>query len=309
MLAAVVRSGIVEATHQGAVAVVDPAGRLLARSGDIDRPFLGRSSFKPFQAQAALEAGSDLTGAHLAITCSSHPATPAHVAFVEDVLERAGLTERHLQTPAAFPSSVAAMQFVGPTDDARSIWHNCSGKHAGMLVAAASAGFDLVSYRDPAHPLQERIGSLLADVLGHEPGRPAVDGCGAPVYETNVVGLALGFARLASEARFETVRQSMQRHPRLIGADDWVDVNAMLWVNGVAKGGAEGVVGIGLPAGFGIAIKAWDGSQRGVYAATVDVFRALGFIDARTAEAARVSILGGGVPVGTVEGRVELEWL
>ena len=308
MLAAVVRSGVVEAIHEGAVAVVNSAGELVAHSGDVDRPFLGRSSLKPFQAQVGLDVGSGLDRAHLAISCASHPATPAHVALVRDVLARAALDETHLHTPPSYPSSPSALQYVGPHDPPQRIWHNCSGKHAGMLVASRAAGFDLGSYVDPSHPLQVAIAKLVEEVTGENHGPVAIDGCGAPAFRTSTRGIARAFATLATDPRFARVRSAMQQHPRLVGDESWIDVNVMVWVNAVAKGGAEAVVGIGLPAGYGIAIKAWDGAQRGVYPAAVETLRLLGFLDQRASEAVALPVLGGGRPVGMVEPRLELNW-
>ena len=82
MLARVVRCGVVEATHEGAVAVVAPDGRLISSDGDIDRRYYIRSAAKPFQAMAALSEGAEFTPEELAIACASHGAQPIHVAYV-----------------------------------------------------------------------------------------------------------------------------------------------------------------------------------------------------------------------------------
>ena len=71
MLAALVRSGLVETIHDGAVAVVSPDGALIASSGDIDRPFYFRSAAKPFQAAACLRLGFDPPPEHLAVASGS----------------------------------------------------------------------------------------------------------------------------------------------------------------------------------------------------------------------------------------------
>lgn len=308
MLAAVVRSGVVEAVHEGAVAVVDADGDLIAHSGDIDRRFYARSSLKPFQARAALDLGSGLTGAHLAITCASHPATPAHVALVADVLDRAGLSEAALHTPAVYPNSRAGLQYVDPHAAPRSIWHNCSGKHAGMLVASVAGGLDVHTYAEPSHPLQGRIARLVGEVTEESGGDPGVDGCGAPAFESSLRGLARAFRTLALDPAFAPVRSVMQRHPRLVGDTSWIDVEVMVWLDAIAKAGAEGVVGVGLPAGFGIAVKAWDGSERAVFVGVAEVLRQLGFIDTRSAHRFELAVTGGGRPVGRVEPRLELQW-
>ncbi|NIM06748.1 MAG: asparaginase, partial [Armatimonadetes bacterium] len=58
ILVKVYRNGTVESVHQGAVAVVDDAGKLLFRAGDPDFVTFLRSSAKPFQALAVVESGT-----------------------------------------------------------------------------------------------------------------------------------------------------------------------------------------------------------------------------------------------------------
>lgn len=190
ILAQADRSGLTEEYHAGAIAVVDRHGRLVAKFGDVERPFFIRSSAKPFQAQVALEAGVDLPLVHLAVACSSHSGDPAHIALVLDILERHGLTEDDLQCPPARPFLAADRRLAadGDMEPARR-YHNCSGKHAAFLAACAVAGYDTSTYRSADHPLQQRVASLLADVTGGEVGPPGVDGCGMPVWRVDAAGL------------------------------------------------------------------------------------------------------------------------
>ena len=97
-----------EATHEGAVAVVAPDGSLIASSGDLDRPFYYRSSAKPFQAAACLRLGFDPPPEHLALACASHPGEPVHLAIVGEILRRAGLDDGALQCPPDWPLSPEA---------------------------------------------------------------------------------------------------------------------------------------------------------------------------------------------------------
>jgi len=56
-LVEVLRGGIVESVHHGAVAVVDRAGRLLFAAGDPEVVTYTRSSLKPLQALPFVAAG------------------------------------------------------------------------------------------------------------------------------------------------------------------------------------------------------------------------------------------------------------
>lgn len=254
------RSGLTEEYHTGAVAIVDRHGELVARFGDIDRQFFIRSAAKPFQAQVALETGVELPLVQLAVACSSHSGDPVHVALVQDILESHGLTEEHLQCPPARPSLVADRRLAATGDVAPARrYHNCSGKHAGLLAACVVGGFELDTYLSGEHPLQERVGSLLEEVTGEDAGPPGVDGCGMPVWRVTARGLARAYARLANDDRFQQVREAMCRYPMLVSGEGRADGLIGRWTGGAAKAGAAGCIGIA-HAGYGVGAKAWTGS-------------------------------------------------
>ncbi len=43
---------------------------------------------------------------------------------------------------------------------------NCSGKHAAFLWACTENGWDLRSYLEPNHPLQQRVRSVIEEYSG-----------------------------------------------------------------------------------------------------------------------------------------------
>ncbi|MGH8874399.1 MAG: asparaginase, partial [Acidimicrobiia bacterium] len=97
-----VRAGVVEATHEGAVAAVASGGSLIAGSGDLARRFFYRSATKPIQAMACQELGAGLGGEQLAVACASHEGEPVHVALVAEMLAEAGLSESDLGCPPSW---------------------------------------------------------------------------------------------------------------------------------------------------------------------------------------------------------------
>src|SRR5690606_32786179 len=69
------RGGHVENLHHGWFAVVDAAGTLLARSGEVDRPVFTRSALKPLQAMPLIARAAErwqLDDADVALLCASH---------------------------------------------------------------------------------------------------------------------------------------------------------------------------------------------------------------------------------------------
>ncbi len=311
VMAVVERSGLVEEYHHGAVALADPAGRLAAAAGDVDRPFFIRSAAKPFQAAVSLEAGADLPATHLALACASHSGDPVHVAIVGDILARSGLTPQDLRCPPARPFATADRRLAaaGVVAPAR-IYHNCSGKHAAMLAACVASGWDPASYLDPDHPLQLRVGALLAEVSGVDTGPPGIDGCGAPVWRTTTAGLARAFSRLANDERFAPVRRAMSAYPLLVSGWGRNDGAIGRWLGAAAKVGAAGCMGVAV-AGHGVGVKAWSGSSAVAGVGAGIALRYLGVVTSAVGEGLEEvltpPVLGGGKETGRIRPVAVLE--
>ncbi|MEV4201831.1 asparaginase [Micromonospora globbae] len=320
-LARVTRNGVVESRHFGSVVVLDPSGAVALRAGVPDEPVLPRSTLKPVQALAclaAVEAAGDasplagvLAGPALAIAAGSHTGDDRHVAVVRDLLTAAGLTEEALGCPADWPEDEATRERLIRDGEQRSrIRMNCSGKHAAMLVAAVARGWSTDDYLAPGHPLQREIAAAVERLAGVPVSAVAVDGCGAPLFGLPLTGLARTFQALATAApgsHEARVAEAMRTHPEYVGG--WhghPNTDLMRALPGIlAKGGAEGVLGVATPDGYAVAVKAIDGSPR---ATTVIALAALAEAGADVhgaPELRRVPVLGGGEPVGAVTAAID----
>jgi len=275
-----------------------------------------RSAMKPLQAAVSIGlAGDDLPDDEVAIAAGSHFGEPGHVEVVRRLLSRAGLDEAALRCPPSWPlDERAAREAREPAP----ILHNCSGKHAAMLLACVRRGWDIDTYLGEEHPLQRRI----LDAVELAAGRPeaiGVDGCGAPVHALPLVGLATMYARLSVRDRLggfdeptARVVEAMGRQPYLVEGAGSVST-ALMQANPriAAKGGAEGLESAALlDRGLGVAVKIEDGAFR---AAAPAMLRALSLIDAvgaleeePLAPFAHPSVLGGGRRVGDVDADFEL---
>ncbi|MGZ4120021.1 MAG: asparaginase [Actinomycetota bacterium] len=297
----VIRSGVCESTHAVDAAVVDGEGTLVAWAGDPEQPAAFRSSAKPFQARAALEAGWEPPDDRaLAIACASHNGEPAHVEAVRALLRAAGVQETALQCPPDIPMYLDAALAAGT--HAR-VYHNCSGKHAAMLAACRAAGWPLDTYRAPDHPLQQRIHALISSALGTLTG-PLIDGCGVPTYVAPLRVLARGLLAMdgSPEAR------AMRAHPFLVGGTGRLDTDLMDTLPAVLiKSGAEGLACLSA-GGFGIAVKVRDGGARARDPAVMAVLDALRIVGPDVLSHHREpAVLGGGAPVGVARARGVLE--
>jgi L-asparaginase II len=308
-LARVYRSGLHEGTHYGALVIVDRDGTVLRQRGDVHRPVFHRSCAKPFQAVAMLDAGLRLAGSDLALAAASQTGEADHVAMVRASLAAGGLSEDDLGCPAELPSDPDARDAVVRRGDHPSrIFMNCSGKHAAMLRTCRIAGWSTANYLDPAHPLQRRIRMTVEHFAGPTHDTVGVDGCGAPVFAGDLVGLARGFGALVTAepgTSARAVADAMRRSPHLVGGRTSGDTLLMREIPGLlVKLGADGVQCFALPDGRAAAFKISDGAER---ARLPIVLAALDHLGVRTESVAAAplaiaarTVLGAGRPVGSV---------
>ena len=255
---AVHRGPFVESVHVvHAVAVGD--GTVVAEAGDPAFLTSLRSSAKPFQALPLVRSRDDLDDGDIAIASASHRAEPEQIEAVRRLLAKAPATAEDLEV---------GIQEGRPPQP---IFHNCSGKHAGMLAACRARGWQTQGYRLAGHPLQDEILSEVAAAAELEPSEleTAVDGCGVVCFALPLERVAFMFSRLENREGGGRVAAAMRAHPALVAFPGALDTELMAGAPVVAKIGAEAVVAVGLADGRGLALKVADGSARALDPATV----------------------------------------
>jgi L-asparaginase II len=255
---------------------------------------------------------------------ASHTGSPEHVALVAGMLARMGLSERHLACGYHEPLDHRSLARVRVHPETRSaVYNNCSGKHAGMLCLALSEGWPVEGYQRPEHPVQQLMRRTVAEVCGLEPESVAVavDGCSVSVFGLPLHAMARAYARLAAaaadqgprERALHRIRCAMCAHPWAVGGEGRFSTLLMERTGGrlVAKGGAEGLECVGLPARrLGLALKCEDGQARGLAPATLALLEHLGDLSdgerARLGESRRPLVRNhAGLEVGALEAVVE----
>lgn len=296
VLLTLMRGDFVESFHRGAVAIWQ-AGRPVVSVGDTTSPVYLRSAAKPFQLAAALAAGLDrpaaLDARALAVMAASHNGEPEHVAIVRQLLAHGGFDEADLRCGSHPSLRLEVGEAMARRGEVRGqLHHNCSGKHAGMLLFTRHLGADPARYLEPDHPVQTAIRALLQRVAGSAEPYPtlATDGCSAPTPRLPLQDLAAAFGRLADPGHAATddqsalrrVRDAMLAEPFLVAGTGRIDTDLMLAANRrvVSKIGAEGVMACGIvDRGIGIAIKIDDGAARGYEPVALAVLDRLGALD------------------------------
>ncbi len=299
LLAKVYRGNHLESFHSGSIAVVDSLGRLLAFAGDPGFVTSLRSAAKPFQALPLLEYGGaeeyELAGEEIAITCASHGGEPVHVSTAAALLRKGDFDEEDLLCGAHAPYDEKAAAELRASGEAPSPLHNnCSGKHAGMLLATKVMDAPSAGYIDPAHSLQGIIHATVADfaALGTNEIPIAIDGCGLPAFFVSLQRAAYAYARLMATSegsvpgaleRYASsaanVVEAMTAFPYFV-AGAWSITTPLIEAFGgdlLAKEGAEGFYAMAVTPSFastltnrlkldddcalGIALKIDDGSM------------------------------------------------
>ncbi|MEM7243786.1 MAG: asparaginase [Acidobacteriota bacterium] len=186
----------------GAAVTCDAAGEVHRSWGDPELPAYLRSSAKPLQVlpflRRLLPRRLDLGMRAIAVACASHSGEDEHVAAVTRILDAVGLTEEHLGCGTHDPvRSEEAARVARGELTLGPLRNNCSGKHAAMLATCVHEEWDLASYRELEHPLQQECLEIVATFAGVEPDsiRVAVDNCSLPTFSLPLRASARAAAR------------------------------------------------------------------------------------------------------------------
>jgi L-asparaginase II len=206
--------------------------------------------------------------------------------------------------------------------------NNCSGKHAGMLLACRLQGLDEEDYIAAGHPWQQRILGHVAALCGlpAESIGLALDGCSVPTFHVPLEAAARGYAALADPvaaglpadeaAAVGVIVRAMTGEPAMVAGPGRFTTRLMEVTGGrvLGKEGAEGFYGLAVrgPVALGIALKIADGGERCRDSVVLDVLRQLGSLAgaelAELAEFHQPTVYNHrGLRVGEIRPEVELE--
>jgi L-asparaginase II len=290
----IVRSDREEVLVEGVLTVVsvgsDGQVHTVLSLGDGQFPIWTRSILKPWQLlshfRILTEAYPALRPQHLAMMAASHSADVEHLCLLRQVIDLGEISEDALRCPPAMPKS-HRMRYKLESDgeNERPLFHNCSGKHLGYLLAIKAQQIKTDNYLDHHGTQHQPLVSILSQFTGRkaESFAPTTDGCRLPNYALTAKEAAAMYASLLNRACLPSARikesaitedllyigKLMNSHPDLIDGKDTLDTDIMkgrflkqgVQTKVVAKVGAEGLLGISLspteryPHGMGVLIK------------------------------------------------------
>ena len=293
LLAKVYRGNYVESYHLGVIYAVDSKGKVLYQKGDATQLFFPRSSCKMFQATALVASGAlekyKLPEHYLALACASHLGEVLHQQTVDEWLKHLNLKQEQLLCGAAYPQRKNDLiDVVKQGIPQRSVYHNCSGKHIGILTACLMNQWDLQNYADLEHSVQKEWQAWFSEFLGYDASKIdyAIDGCTLPTPYLKMQDFALALARFAKPDSLSTKAQGMARqishaigkYPTYVAGTKTLVEALPQATNGrlLCKNGAEAVYAAWeQESGVGILIKIADGSTRALDLVLVNVLKTL----------------------------------
>ncbi|WP_274365108.1 asparaginase [Paenibacillus thermotolerans] len=272
------RGGALENVHHGHICGVDETGRVIYSAGDPEWVSYMRSAAKPFQAIPSFVHGIGakfgLTDEELTMLTASHRAEPHHMKALESMLGKIGIDESALVCASTYPLSPKFRDLlVVEGKPQRRLYHNCSGKHLGVLALCKAMGYGTDGYADKDHPAQKEILEAVSAFSGLSADEITlgIDGCGFPVFALPLRNIANMFLKLACPDLLEQpelrkaaseVSRLMNENHDYVSAPWFICSNLLKDPNISAKGGAKGIYGFALrKERIAFALKVLDGSE------------------------------------------------
>ena len=289
------RGEVLDLIHEGYIAVVDDAGKLLCHAGNPEALVYYRSASKPFQALPVIARGLDekygFTEEESVILAGSHLGEDFHVKAIRSMFQKAEMDLNDLIMKPTIPgSNFANEERIRKGLPPEKIYHNCSGKHTGAMVLQKE--LDSKHIRDywkvdsAAQKEILRAIAILSEVP-EEQVRIGIDGCGVPVFAVPVQNIAIAFKNIAciDTIRDDSLREAagkfiprIHKYPHMMRGSGYLCSLINEDPNLVAKGGANGVYGIGLKKErLGIALKIKDGTEAIWPILIREIFKQIGY--------------------------------
>lgn len=271
------RADVLECVHSGHIAVVGEGGEVKAYAGDPGFVSFTRSAAKPMQAIPGIRGGIaghyGLTPPEIALMTASHRGENYHVAALESISNKISVGESAMICATSYPLDRSSREDAIRENGKRKIYHNCSGKHMGILAYSKLKGLPLEEYADPNHPVQLEIIETIAGLAGVAPASIGLgtDGCGLPVFALPLTALGTAYLKLAcpdlisdepTREAVKTITSAMNAHPEMVAGHGRLDSILLQDDNIIAKGGFKGVYCFALRRErVGVAFKILDGSE------------------------------------------------
>ncbi len=316
------RGNLMDLVHWGYICVVDENSNVIKSAGNPDALVYYRSASKPLQALPVIARRLDekygITEEESVLFSGSHLGESFHVAAIRSMFQKAGMDLDDLVMNPAVPGSTEANEErIRRGLPKEKVYHNCSGKHTGaMLLQKELDPEHIRDYWKVDSAAQKEILRSIA-ILSEYPQADVqigIDGCGVPVFAVPMKNIAAAFKNLActdtiADASLRSAAERyvprIHKYPLMMRGTGYLCSLINYDPNIVAKGGANGVYGIGLKKErIGISLKLKDGTEAVWPLLISEIFRQIGYENKDTMQMLHslnsgTIINDNGTPVGT----------
>ncbi len=288
------RGELLDLTHYGHICVTDKNDDVILSVGDSNAVVFYRSAAKPLQAIPVLMRGLhkkyNLTDEETVIFSGSHVGDEEHLAVMESIFKKCGFNEQSLIVKPTIPVSRSANEArIKAGMPPRKFYHNCSGKHAALMILQRELTGSESGYELPQSPAEQEVMRVIAEIARYNKDdiKIGIDGCGVPVFALTLKHMAIAAKNFASpqyigDSRIaEAVGQYLpmiNRYKNMMRGKDFLCTEINTDTNIAAKGGANGVYALGLKQeNIGIAFKLIDGTEGSWPIIIKQIFKHIGY--------------------------------
>ena len=293
------RGELLDLTHYGYIVVVNDKGEVIYSAGDPEAVVFYRSASKPIQALPVIAHKLDekygLTEEETVLFAGSHLGEDFHVAALKSIMEKSGLNPDDLIMKPGVPGLPAANEErIRKGLPKSKLYHNCSGKHAALMLTQREMGGDVKDYWKVDAVGEEEVLRTMSELSEYpmENVKIGIDGCGVPVFAYPIKNIAIAYKNLAciDTIKDDTLREAAEKYvprihkyPHMMRGTGYLCSLINHDPNIVAKGGANSVYGIGLKKErLGIALKVKDGNEVIWPIIIREIFRQIGYYNEET---------------------------
>ena len=198
------RGGLLDLTHYGYISIVDEKGKVIYSAGDSEAMVFYRSASKPVQALPVIAHHLDekygFTDEETVLFAGSHLGESFHVNALKSIMKKADLNPEDLIMKPTVPGSTEANEErIRQGLPKSKLYHNCSGKHAALMLTQREMGGDVKDYWKVGSVGQNEVLRTMS-VLSEYPEEKVVigiDGCGVPVFAYPMKNIATAYKNLA----------------------------------------------------------------------------------------------------------------
>ena len=253
------RGGLLDLTHYGYISIVDEKGKVIYSAGDPEAMVFYRSASKPVQALPVIAHHLDekygFTDEETVLFAGSHLGESFHVNALKSIMKKADLNPEDLIMKPTVPGSTEANEErIRQGLPKSKLYHNCSGKHAALMLTQREMGGDVKDYWKVGSVGQNEVLRTMS-VLSEYPEEKVVigiDGCGVPVFAYPMKNIATAYKNLAcidtiqDDVLQDAARRFVPRiheYPHMMRGTGYLCSLINHDANIIAKGGANGEIG------------------------------------------------------------------